>query len=134
MGLTIKEAFRGYRDAQSRLATNAWRLESEQCTKDAVRGSSSEWPYTFHTMTVSGQDAAKVRRILAEMADDRELCRRVEEALSKAPNREVRDILTLHYIEGLKWEEVADLRMGDKQNTSGSEALRKRAQRFLDSL
>lgn len=132
--MSIKEDFRRYREARRMIQINLQRLDGVRQATDTVSGSSPEWPYTKHTMTVSGRDAAEERYLMARIADDRERCRRVEAAIAKAPNGKIRDIVELHYVEGLSWEDVAELLAGDDLKAPTGAGIRKMAQRFLDGL
>ena len=132
--MAIKEDFRRYREARRMIQINLQRLEGIRQATDTVSGSSPEWPYIKHAMTVSGRDAAEERYLMARIADDRERCRRVETAIAKAPNGKLRDIIELHYVEGVSWEDIAELLAGDDPKAPTGAAIRKMAQRFLDGL
>lgn len=131
--MSIKEDFRRYREARRLVELDAQRLEAARHATDTVRGSSAEWPYTQHTMTVAGRDAREERTILARIAENKARCARVEKTIQKAPNEKVRCILILHYVEGFSWEKVAEIWAGDDVNAPGGTGVRKIAQRYLDS-
>lgn len=108
---------------------------------DTVQGSSPEWPYCLHTMTVAGiPDATgkrgEYRKALAkavsqiwDMAERRERQRnRLLACIDGIENAEMRLILTLRYIDGLKWPEVA-ARMGPDYSEDG---IRMSVKRFLE--
>lgn len=132
--MSIKEDFRGYREARRAIERDKRRLDSAQCLTDTVKGSSAEWPYTSHPMTVSGRNAADEREILRRITRNKAICARVEMAIRKAPNDKIRDILTLRYVEGMSWAEVAELRAGDDERAPGASAMRKAAERYIDGL
>ena len=132
--MSIKEDFRGYREARRIIERDKIKLDSAQCLTDTVKGSSTEWPFTAHPMTVSGRNAAEEREILQRLARNKALCARVEMAIRKAPNDKIRDILTLRYVEGKRWAEVAEIRAGGDEREPGESAVRKRAERYINSL
>lgn len=132
--MSIKEDFRKYREARRMAEIDKQRLEGAKQMTDTVRGSSTEWPYTQHPVTVTGRNAGEERAILARIAENKALCARVEEAIWRAPNEKIRCILTLHYVEGFSWENVAEIWAGDDVNAPGGTGVRKIAQRYLDRL
>lgn len=126
----MREMFKHYRHNRMLLERKRRQLaEMEQMT-DTVSGSSAEWPYTQHTVTVCGRNAAEELKMLAEIHKLEQEIMAVEAALRKAPNSSVRLMLELKYVDGMKWEEVAQA-MGE--DVSG-DALRKREDAFFDGL
>lgn len=102
---------------------------------DSVRGSDREYPYTQRSFTISGIDYADYNRRIRRL--QRQLQRRldelidlVEETNSYIENIDdslIRQIISLRYINGLTWDQVAATIGGG--NTADS--VRKVAERFL---
>lgn len=102
---------------------------------DKVTGSSAYFPYTARSFTVEGIDYddyhRRVRRLQNKLDKRKnELLELQEKANSFIENIEdslVRQVITLRYVEGLNWYEVANKIGGD----STSESVRKIAERYL---
>lgn len=126
----MREMFKHYRHNRMLLERKRRQLaEMEQMT-DTVNGSSAEWPYTQHTVTVCGRNAAEELKVMAEISQLEQAMKAVEDAMRKAPNSSVRLMLELKYVDGLKWDEVAQT-MGEDVS---EDAMRKRAEAFFDGL
>jgi len=102
---------------------------------DAVTGSNPEWPYqpcTFHIEGVAIPEydrrikrlRNKLKRRLEELMEKRE---ELEEYIARVPDSMMRMILTLRYVNGLSWQQVASHIGGG--NTADS--VRKMHDRFL---
>lgn len=120
MDRTLFERYKASADELDRLV----RQDVSVC--DVVRGSSPESPYTSHPIKVRGIDLEtanwireRIERLKGEMAV-------VESAISLAPER-TRDVLTLHYVEGLNWAQV-QMVLG----YSTPDAPRKAAHRYIE--
>lgn len=111
-------------------------LEPSMVT-DKVTGSSAYFPYTQRSFTLEGVDVDDYRRRVRRLENKllkrkKELIELQEEGNSFIEGIEdslVRQIITLRYIEGLNWYEVAD-RIGEN---STSESVRKIAERYLNN-
>ena len=90
-------------------------LGGMECLSDTVRGSSDEWPYIQHPITVKGRNAPKEQRIREKIRKLDRQCRNVEEAVERAPNGRIRRMLKLRYVLGLRWAEVA-AQMGETED------------------
>ena len=108
---------------------------------DTVTGSSPEWPYCQHTMTVAGIPDATGRRSeyraqlakiyikLWNMAEKRERERdRLLSYIDGIQDAGMRLILTLRYVDGCSWPEVA-AKMGYEYSEYG---IKMAVQRFLE--
>lgn len=126
----MREMFKQYRHNRMLLERKRRQLSDMEQLTDTVSGSSAEWPYTKHTVTVCGRNAAEERKVMEEIHQLERACRTVEDAMRKAPNSSVRLMLELKYVDGLSWEEVAQA-MGE--NVS-DDAMRKRAEAFFEGL
>lgn len=126
----MREMFKQYRHNRMLLERKRRQLSDMEQLTDVVSGSSAEWPYTQHTVTVCGRNAAEEQKVMAEIHQMERECRTVEEAMRKAPNSSVRLMLELKYVDGLSWEEVAQA-MGEAVS---DDAMRKRAEAFFDGL
>jgi len=104
-------------------------------TTDTVKGSTSYFPYIEHNVKITGIDYKDYNRRLKKL--QRMLRRRIEELIDLVEQANeyigsiedslMRQILTLRYINGLTWEQVAAHIGGN--NTADS--VRKAAERFL---
>lgn len=110
---------------------------------DTVTGSSPEWPYCQHTMTIAGipdatghrgeyrKELAKTISQIWDMAQRRERERnRLLVYIDGIEDSEMRLILTLRYVDGLHWPEVA-AKMGPDYSEDG---VRKASERFLEKV
>lgn len=122
--------FKRYRHNRMLLERKRRQLSDMEQLTDTVSGSSTEWPYTQHPVTVCGRNAAEEVKMLAEIRELEQALKAVEDALRKAPNSSVRLMLELKYVDGLRWEEVAQA-MGE--DVSG-DAMRKREEAFFEGL
>lgn len=125
----MRAMFKQYRHNRMLLERKRRELAGMAEITDTVKGSSAEWPYVKQTMTVCGRNAAEELKTVAEIHQLEQACRAVEDALRKAPNSTVRLMLELKYVDGLRWEEVAEA-MGE--DVSG-DAMRKREEAFFES-
>ena len=80
--------------------------KADHTVSDVVRGSSTEAPYTEHSVRIRGTDQylslvtnAKIKQYTAE-------CRDVEKIIAEAPVK-MREMLTMRYINGATMKEVA---------------------------
>jgi hypothetical protein len=102
---------------------------------DVVEGSNPEWPYQKQSIRVEGMNAAeydrRMQRLKARMRRRLEKLMRKLETLEKyiadVPDSEMRTILSLRYINGLSWQQIAT-HMGVAGDGSTE---RKRLNRFL---
>lgn len=122
--MTIKDLsrYKHYKNEAERLRQ---RLKSEIVT-DTVSGSSPEYPYTKHSITIQGlQEKHQAQLHTAYLKAYSELIK-LEQFVQSVNDPLVRDIIRLRFEDGLKWEQVADKIVGYT-----SEALRKRLIRYL---
>lgn len=126
----VREEFEQYRAMGGRILRLKRQLKEMECITDTVQGSSAEYPYTMHAITVSGRNAAEEMAIGAEIAQLAKRRERVERLLKAETDEELKWMLELKYLDEVKrgWEEVAAV-MGE---TVSGEALRKRADKFFD--
>lgn len=126
----MREEFEQYRAMGGRIKRLRKQLREMECATDTVRGSSAEFPYTAHAITVSGRNAAEEMAIGAEIAQLTLRRERVERVLKAETDEELKWMMELKYLDEVKrgWEEVAAV-MGE---TVSGEALRKRAEKFFD--
>ena len=124
---TLRMDFKEYRSNRQEIRELKQQLNSMDCLTDTVKGSSSEWPYVQHPITLSGRNASEETRILTQIKALEERCRRVDEAIVKAPNGLTRRMLRLRYKQGLRWAEVA-AQMGEDVTV---DAIKQRDQEFF---
>ena len=102
---------------------------------DKVRGSSSHFPYVQRSFTIEGvnyeeynRKAERLRRKLNKRIKElMDLVEETNEFIGNIEDSLVRQIISLRYINGLTWEEVA-ANIGGGTTT---ESVRKTAERFL---
>lgn len=126
----MREMFDQYRAAVKELEVLRHRLAGMRRLTDTVRGSSAEYPYTEHTITVEGRNAAEETALREEIRELEDKLRRVDEAIRRAPNSTIRMALRLRYQEGYRWRDVAAYMGRDV----GEDAWRKMVDKYLDSL
>ncbi|GMQ56773.1 hypothetical protein AN1V17_11670 [Vallitalea sediminicola] len=88
--------------------------ELQECVADTVRASSKSFPYIQHTVRISGVDARKIDKISrvkdilskrkAKLYHDME---EVEKFISTIEDSIIRQIITLRFIKGWSWNNVA---------------------------
>jgi predicted RNase H-like nuclease (RuvC/YqgF family) len=104
-------------------------------TTDSVKGSGVSFPYTQHTIIIRGigykEHEAKIKRLKNQLSRRvSELMDLVEEIngyIGKIDDSEIRQIISLRYVNGFTWQQVA-AHMG--ANGDGSTE-RKKHDRFL---
>lgn len=83
---------------------------------DSVVGSSPSFPYTQHSVKITGVDIKgydkKVKMLRARLLKRKEELINQQYEMNKyiesIEDSEIRTILTLRYIEGLSWQQIAD--------------------------
>lgn len=131
----MRAEFEQYRAMRMDMERTREKLNGMQCLTDTVTGSSAEYPFTKHKMTVCGRNAAEEEKLRGHIAEL--LCRmqRVERLKDSIQNTNMRLMLELKYMDDTpkSWDEVADaMQMVEKEVSGG--ALRKRADKFFSEL
>ncbi|SHG90064.1 hypothetical protein SAMN02744040_00093 [Tepidibacter thalassicus DSM 15285] len=88
--------------------------ESEEIVSDVVRASSKSFPYTEHTIKITGVNIKrrdKIKRV-TERLNDRKLklyreLEEIENFIENIEDSKVRQIIELRYIKGMTWSMVA---------------------------
>lgn len=99
---------------QKQIADTEFAIET-RIASDVVKGSNSVWPYQLRTFHIEGVAIPeyerrlkrlknKLKRRLEELMEKRE---ELEEYIAKVPDSMMRMILTLRYVNGLSWRQVA---------------------------
>jgi len=99
---------------KQQIAEMEHRKETETVS-DTVSGSNPEWPYERRKFYIEGIDVQgyekrlcrlkrKLGRRLEELMEKRE---EIEEYISTVPDSLIRQILTLRYVNGLSWQQIA---------------------------
>lgn len=133
--LTIKELKR-YQDIKNiidDLDAEINELKSK-CAIDVVKASYDKFPYTQHTLKITGNDEVSLSAIqilvskkTAKKAELENLRIKIESFIDDIQDYQVRRIFKFKYIKGKSWQEVANIIGGN--NTR--ESVRKIATRFL---
>lgn len=84
-------------------------------TSDSVKASQTEWPYIEYTAKIEGINTQeydkKLRRLQREMnrrvGELMDLVEEIEEYIQNIDDSLTRQIISLRYINGLPWEQVA---------------------------
>lgn len=128
----MRAEFEQYRSMRLRVKRLTAQLEDMQCLTDTVMGSSAEYPYTKHPMTVTGRNASEEQKIAQEIARLTERTRKVLQCVEAVEDQDWKLILELKYMDSVRrsWDDVANELMMD---ISG-DALRKRADKFFAQL
>lgn len=100
---------------------------------DVVRGSSTSAPYDSHSIRIAGVDTARARYNREAIKRLQHSCDSVEAVIAMA-DPDMREILTLHYLDGLTWDKAAQvISKARGQDVTGG-AIRKAAYRYLDGM
>lgn len=105
---------------------------------DKVRGSSSHFPYVQRSFTIEGVDyeeynrktirlRKKLSRRISELMD---LVEETNEFIERIEDSLVRQVISLRYINGLTWNQVADGIGGE----CTEESVRKLCERYLEKM
>lgn len=76
-------------------------------TSDVVRGSYAEPPYTAHSVRISGMDKHYANWRRERMDSVIQARTAIVNAVNAIPDETLRRVVILHYLNGLKWAEVA---------------------------
>lgn len=108
---------------------------NHETVTDSVKGSDPYFPYVEHTMIISGvevrgydQKVTRLKKKLQRRIDElMDMAVEINEYIATIDNSEMRQILTLRYINNLTWQQVAS-HMGTAGDGSTE---RKKHDRFL---
>lgn len=101
---------------------------------DLVKGSSSEAPYTQHSVRIRGIDRQYANWIKERIESLSALCAEVEAATALAP-ASIRLILMLRFHQGLDWEDIADqIPTNGRGERPDGASVKKRVERYLKEL
>lgn len=107
--------------------------EKSQLT-DTVTGSSPEYPFTKHTVTIKGVDYGS--DLLTQRLKEKEYlldeeCAYIEKWLDTVEDSLIRLIVRMKYIEGMSWPQVSYKLAHDHKLDYAPDALRMRAERYM---
>ena len=89
-----------YRSIAAEIVENEERIR-ESTLRDSVRGSSSEFPYNLHTVSVEGlKNSGDNSRLLKRQDELRRMKQRIEDFIDNIPDSLTRRIFRMRYIEG----------------------------------
>lgn len=130
--MTVRGEFEQYRSMGKRIELKRRQLKEMEQLTDTVMGSSPEWPYTAHPMTVCGRNAAEETEILKQIQELEGRRAEVRRIIEAVVDEDTKLMLELKYTYPVKlsWDDVA-AEMGE--DVSG-DAMRKRADNFFDGL
>ena len=111
---------------------------SYDIVSDTVRGSSKSFPYVEHTITITGLDTqghdAKARRLKARLerrkADLLDKRAELEADIEAIDDSLLRQVITMRYINGMHWPEIAAHIGGG----NSADSVRKQCTRFIARL
>lgn len=128
----MRGEFEQYRAMGKRIELKKRQLKEMENLTDTVKGSSPEWPYTAHPMTVCGRNAAEETEILKQIQELMERRAKVRRIIEAVRDEDTKLMLELKYTYPVKmsWDDVA-AEMGEDV---GGDAMRKRADNFFDGL
>jgi len=135
-----KKDLQQYRHLKSEIEELKKRIENIECFRygdivaDSVVGSSTTFPYTQHTIVITGEDTSydlQVKKLQAELNKRlRGLIyteRKISSFLESIKDSEIRRMINLRYVEGLTWQQIAN-RIGE----SDEQYPRKKVKRFME--
>ena len=100
-----------------------------------MRGSSPYFPYTSHTISITGEDTRHNATLLrierarnVRIKKAHKLLAEIEEFIATLEDAKLRRIIEVHYIDGKTWRQTATIVYGSPQY---EDAARKRVKRFL---
>ena len=129
----MKQKLEQYAAAKIEMGLIDVELHRFHTVTDSVRGSMTEYPYLTRRVAIEGVDLSVSGLLYAKRERLAGLRREVEQFLAEVEDSYVASLIRLRYVEGLKWEEVAD-----KMNEHGAQytgsGLRSTLHRFLKSL
>lgn len=128
----MRGEFEQYRSMGKRIELKKKQLKEMEQLTDTVMGSSPEWPYTAHPMTVCGRNAAEETEILKQIQELEVRRAEVRRIVEGVEDEDTKLMLELKYMWPVKlsWDDVV-AEMGE--DVSG-DAMRKRADNFFDRL
>lgn len=105
--MTLQQRLRQYRSLKREIYILQEQMAKPQITCDTVKGSSPYYPYTETVFKLTGQDvkvAARLRKRCDRLTEERLA---IESEIDRIPDSRVRSIVSLRYIQGYTWDEVA---------------------------
>lgn len=137
MDIEKLENYRALLDEIRDLEQKQNRLSARQEeVSDTVHGSAAAWPYTLHTVKVTGisqrqQEALSNIRYLRQqrLQTAQEQLAEIEIYLAGIEEAKMRRLISLRYVDGLSWRQVARRVYG---SPGYEEAARKRVKRYLE--
>lgn len=111
-------------------------MESKPNTVSDTVQSAAEFPYSLHTVTITGLPTDKQQDIIDRKTTLEQLMARAEAELKKITewiatieDSDIRGIILMRYVQGKSW-----LQAGLKYGYCDGEAVRKKVKRFLKNL
>ena len=102
---------------------------------DTVKGSSPNFPFVSHTISITGEDTRHNATLLrieqarnVRIKKAHKLLAEIEEFIATLEDAKLRRIIEVHYIDGKTWRQTATIVYGSPQY---EDAARKRVKRFL---
>jgi hypothetical protein len=88
---------------------------NSETTIDSVKGSSANFPFTLHTIKIQGVDWKSYESRMKRLSDQlsrrvselMDLLEEINEYIAAIDDSEMRQILTLRYVNGFTWQQVA---------------------------
>lgn len=125
-----KEMLEQYTSLQAEIKELEEEIErNKTVVSDTVSGSSDVWPYTQHPIMVQGlpDKVYTLNAILSRRSQRlQEQRKEIEAFLDSVEESHIRRIIKLRYLEGKRWNQVADI-MGGTEDSN-----RKTMERYLE--
>lgn len=124
--MMIKERLEQYTKLGKELATLERQLEQEYVVTDTVKGSSRYEPYGEHTITITGINATTLTRLRRRRQRVKAERAAIEAFVESIQDSHLRTVITLRYVKGMPWAQVAS-------NIGGNtpDSVRMAVERFL---
>lgn len=125
-----KEDLKQYRHIQQEIHDLERRIARGQVVSDVVTGSSDNYPYTQHPISICGVAMDdKISKQYRKKRDRlKEKCLEIEEWLESVDDSLIRRVIRHRFIDGLSWRQIA-YRVGGENTEDG---VRMAIERYLE--
>lgn len=98
-------------------------LSNQPISTDTVMGSSDDYPYVLHPVSIAGlPNTEKICLLHQKRSDYMAQARQIEDFVSHLPNLRIRNIVEMKAFKKMRWEDIASevTRITGKDTTSNS--------------